>query len=1004
MAIPRIQALRTPIIRDGEQKSCATVVVSDDEQGVVASAAQTGDHPLTLLVQTTARSMNQGFQRSVSPQQGHASQFLAIGGLFLLSGIAGLVYEVVWFRILATTFGATGPALAATTAAFMAGLGVGSQLMGPLADRLRRPMLTYAALEALIAASALAIPFTIRRLERLQAGFFPIESASVARDLVQFLAIFAVLLIPTMLMGATLPVLSKAVVRDESHLGRRFAWVYGINTLGAACGAVLTGFVLIPELGLRNAVWLGVSLNVAAAAGAAWLRWSGRPSRESATTSTPEWNATTDVSPVSVPRADLGTHSPAGQSKVAWGVFLSGFVALAAQYNWTRSLIFSFDRLKNTTYSFSAVLAVTLVGLVVGSLGAYLFIDRVRRPAVAFAGVLGALGISVVASTGVLLTFPPLNDAIDPQTLQVDFPLAVRQVVVRTAWVMGLPTILMGAALPLAVRSVAQNRTMGSTVGRLYACNTWGAVLGAVVASYLITPVAGLVRGLIILGCVDVLAAVWIATRQWGAARSAGMLVPLIMIIGSMMTNPGVWSLQTLRPGERIVRYRDGTLATVCVIESEDGERRICVDDVPVAGTSTIMQTDQKSLAHWGMMLAEQPRIALTVGFGSGGASHSFLLHDQLQRLDCVEICPDVPDFADLLTAANHGVLGRSDDRYRIIFADARAFLRSTSSSYDVIVSDCTDLRYRSSANLYDLEYFQLCRDRLTETGCVVIWMPLGGLSPGAFQLTLRTFFKVYPDAGVFYLHNRWTHYVLLVGKRGPLSLDPDTIRSMLAQDDVREDLGEIGMTNPFKVAATFLSSARHLQHYLAGDELNTEDRPRLEFAVPKFDTGPWSAQRNLNALRRHRAPITAALSPGISVEDVAQLNRFHGSAAAILAAQEAERRFDIEAATRSYLAAEELTPEDSAIGDALEFADLRRVAEAGNPTAWLLLGRSQQLRRDDKSARDSFARYWDSMEAIDPPGDAVEQQNLAQAQAWRALAVQWREELTRQSSVELLK
>lgn len=914
---------------------------------------------------------------------------LAIGVVFHLSGIAGLIYEVVWFRMLANTFGATGPAIAVTSAAFMAGLGLGSQLSGKYADRSRRPAIDYAILEFLIAVAAVLMPVAISGVQSIAASLSP-HGAYQVQQVLEYIGVFLLLVIPTMLMGATLTVLTRAVVESESHLGRRFAWLYGMNTLGAVLGALLAGFFLIPAFGISATVFVAVGLNVVAG-----LLALGTARRTAGNIG----NETPVASPATLTQLAPPT-GPQPVSLVEWVIFMTGFVAMACQYHWTRSLIFAFDRLKNTTYSFSSVLGVTLFALVVGAMIAYAIADRIRNLSRLLAVVLGLAGASIILSVVLLFTLPPIHDSVDPGSLRVDFLGAIYNVVTRSLIVIGLPTVLMGVILPVAVRMVAREQTVATSVGRLYAFNTWGAVTGSIASAYLLTPTFGLAKGLVFLGCVAVgLAILFVVAGTYRRKLAVALCVVSLISIAWQAIRPNHWSLSSLLPGERVVRYVDGPMATVSVIENDRGERRISVDDVPVAGTSKIMQTDQKSLAHWGMMLAGQPRRALTVGFGSGGASYSFLLHDRLERLDCVEISRNVPRFADLLKDANHGLLDPPiDPRYHLIFADARAYLQRTTAQYDVIVSDCTDLRYRSSANLYDLEYFQLCKDHLTDNGCTVIWMPLGGLSPEAFRLTLRTFFHVYPKGGVFYLHNRWTHYVLLVGHRQRPSLSVTAIRSMLAEEDVYQDLSEIGMTDPYKILATFLTSAEQLQPLLAGNELNTENHPRLEFAVPRFDTGPWSAQKNLNSLRSRHCSVRPWLADDIKPADLIQIDRAQKAAALILAAQEAERQTDVERATRLYLQAQQHTPADAALQAALRFPELRRIADTGHPTAWLLLGRSLQIQGEHSQAVECFDRYRTHRERLAAATSEEQKQLFEQARAWSDMERQWRSEVLDQA------
>jgi spermidine synthase len=646
------------------------------------------------------------------------------------------------------------------------------------------------------------------------------------------------------------------------------------------------------------------------------------------------------------------------------------------------------------------VLTVTLLGLVTGTAAGYVLVDRLRRPQRAFAFVVAGVGFGILLSVFILMTSPKIIDTVDPATLQVDFARAVSSVSLRTAAVVGLPCILLGLATPLAVRCIGSSQSIGREVGRLYALNTCGAVTGALSAAFLLPVYLGLLPSLLWTGAATLVVA---AVMQRKDVVMAGLYATIAAaaVLATLLAPANYWWLQSLRAGEEIIALHDGVTGTVCVIENSAGERRICVDDVPVAGTSNIMQTDQKCLAHWSMLIADEPRKALTVGFGSGGASYSFLLHDQLEELHCVEISPDVPRMAPLMRDANHGLMDRPDPRFRIIFEDARAYLARTTERYDIIVSDCTDLRYRSSANLYDLEYFQLCRDRMTPGGCTTIWMPLGGLSTDAFRMTLNTFDTVFPHSTIFYLHNRWTHYVLLVGRNEALRFSVARVRRQLSEADVRQDMAEIGMTDPDKIIATFLTSGRRLRNSIRSFPLNTEDMPRLEFDVPRFDMGPWSAQKNLNFLRRNRVPISDVLSLATTPEESARAKRYHQAARHIMTAQAAARAFQFEEATRQYLAAQRLSPEDSALEQALLFPDLAALAEQGQPTATLLLGRTKQLRGDINGARKAVQRFRERLNDLAGSEDPERQLWYQQGLQWEATAQQWKQELDLQPSLQ---
>ena len=915
--------------------------------------------------------------------------FLLTGLIFLLSGMAGLADEIVWFRMLTTVFGASAPAIAATTGAFMAGLAAGSAAASKRKFTPRKAAAAYAVLEGLIALCALAMPAALRIAGGLPDFVGSAADQPLLRSVVRFTTVFLLLLLPTALMGATVPVMAATFARSQRSHGSHFAWLYSMNTFGAVLGALLTGFVLIPQLGLTGTIQLAAACNCLAAVAAWVLLRPLLPRGEAADEQPAAAAADTLIASATAAAANAPAVLPSFAPAVA--ACVAGFVSLAAQHLWSRSLVFGFDRLKNTTYSFSAVLAVCLLGIATGAL---LWATTSRKlasnPRIP-AWITLLFSVAITLSVLLLLTLPKLRDDVDPATLQVDFPRAVLHIMVRTLAIAGLPTFLSGLLLPACVQFASVRQSL--SIGRIYAWNAMGSVIGAAAAPFAIVPVWGLFRGLLVLAAIAAAAGCWLLWPR----RFAAIFTAVAAALTALMFVPQLPAPDTLLPGEFVVRAIDGPTASVSIIENPRGERRISVDDVPVAGTSLIMQTDQKSLAHWGMLLADQPHRALTVGFGSGGASASFLMHDELQALDCVEISPEVPSCADLLTDANGGLLQRQppDPRYRIIFEDARAYLRAVHGFYDVIVSDCTDLRYRSSANLYDREYFELCRQASTETGCTVIWMPLGGLSRDAFLLTLRTFANVFPDMQVYYLNHRWTHYVLLAGRKQPWVFPADRVKQMLAEEDVRRDLALIGFSSAHRIAATLLTNAAALGEDMRKGPLNTEETPLLEFLVPRTDTGPDAAQRNLNLLRGRSVSITRFLPENLAPDELDRYSRYALAARRILLAQEAARRTDVETATLEYLAARELTPEDQSLSEYLEFPELQTAAEAGNPTAWLLLARSFQLQNRIPAALQLLQRYRDGLELLrrSQPG-SPNRQHLPQAEAWESSAALWYAEL----------
>jgi spermidine synthase len=881
--------------------------------------------------------------------------------LFFLSGASGLVYEVIWTRVLLTVFGATLYAISTVLAAFMAGLALGSWLGGRLADRLHHPFRAYGILEILVAVTALLVSPALDLFDPLYRAIYAGGSASFFQlSLIRFGVSFLILLIPTSCMGATLPLLARFAVQRDSGLGGRIGALYATNTTGAVTGTFLAGFVLLANLGVS--VTILVAAGVSAFVGILALLGSRRLEH----VLTIEARGTSQSSVAQNPPPLESPAAPQWLARlilVSYGI--SGFVALAYQVFWTRALVFRFEILKNTTYSFSAMLTVFLIGLAVGSAVMSSVVNRQKDP-VRLYGLLQLLtGVGGVLSLVMILRVVggiQVGESI--RGGEFFWIIGVANVFARTAVAILLPTFLMGALFPVVARiCISSRKQVGSGTGRLYAVNTVGAILGAFAAGFLLIPVFGLAYGLIALAFVNItIAAVVLILNQAETRQSrmvwVGLVIAVVLLV--VRSSPGPAPFQDVKELHKIVTdefgelaYIEGPLATASVVEDSIGNRTIFVDNASVAGTDRILLTDQKSLAHVPMLLLEEPKTALTVGFGSGGASWSFLQYDELERVDCIEICPTVPRLAHTLRDSNHGLLDGwdritplpktdlYDGRLRIIFDDARSFLRFSGEKYDVIATDCTDLRYKSNANLYDVEYFELCQRAITDDGMVVVWMPLGGMSPEVFSTALRTFSHVFPDMSIWFMNNEPTHYLLLLGGKYPLRISLATMKDRIARPAIRADLEEISLQQPEKILSCFLTDAAAVESRLRAlnTALNTENMPVLEFQSPKYGIADKPLLENLEILRRHQLPVQPLIDDLHEFPDsAALLGRLSVATPLILDGHAQLRRLDLRAAARSYVAAQKACPDDESLPALLRFDDLKRRLARNPNDIWPLV------------------------------------------------------------------
>jgi spermidine synthase len=845
----------------------------------------------------------------------HLRTLHAVAAAFLfLSGFSALVYQVLWTRELGLFFGHTIYAVSAVLSAFMGGLALGSQAGGKLVARVRRPLAAYGWLEIAIGLSGALFWLLPTALDPLYRWLYDLLSGRFyIFNLARFAMATAILLIPAALMGATLPVISAWRV-SRGSVATSVGALYAANTFGATAGALAAGFLLVERLGMVETQVSAALVNVLVGFTAIWwARGEGATARTPLPTTEPH-----------VP-ADVSAQAPPEQRParphdrvLLLVIAVSGFTALAYEVVWTRALVFYVG---TTTHAFTSMLAVYLLGLACGSAAAAHVVNRLRNPVYLLGALQLICAVSCSYSLVVLAAAAPRIDALVPP--DASWLSLLTSSLLKSIVTMLLPTLLFGATFPLVLRLSGGSPGVAVLVGRVYAFNTWGALAGAVAAGFVLIPLLGIRGTLLVCALSNVVVAIvaWTGLRAPVAGVAEGGPAPLrwvTAVAATVLVGAAVIAaeahLHRTAGSERIVYYAEGNTATVSVVREVSGTKTLYIDKVPVAATDPIMLTDQKTLAHLPMLLHPDPRRVLTVGFGSGGASWSFARYDRLEGVDCVEIDPAVFGAAPHLQESNHAVW--QDPRFRLIIEDARSYLAYTPQQYDVISTDCTDLRYKSNASLYTTEYFGLCRRRLRANGMVVVWMPLGGLDEGMFKLALRTFQSVLPHASLWYLSNYPTHYALLVGSTTPLRVDTRRVVERLAEGDVRQDLAEIGLDRPAKILTGLLLDEAAYAAYVGEGPVNSDRYPLLEFIAPRR-AYRFALSQNLASLAMRKSPVEPLLdATGMSEDLLAAVRRAAAAAPALLAGHVTYQRGTLEYASAldEYRRAAALDPDDPSI------------------------------------------------------------------------------------------
>jgi len=793
--------------------------------------------------------------------------------LFAVSGAAALIYEVVWTRLLTLQMGHGIAAASTVLAAFMGGLAIGAALAGRHGGRLtrERALATYAGLELAIAALALLLPFALTAVRPLLVSAYADGNGGTTFAVLRLITSVLLLAAPAAAMGATFPIAARWMVRGASSAAQDAGGLYAANTLGAAVGAVLAGFVLIPALGLSGSTWVGVALNVAAAAGAYALARSATP----IPADTPPDGGRSEGEGFS-PRRGMAAHGKAGAQAPAhrtsadgrpWLAALalgaSGFASLTLQVVWTRLLV---QILGPTTYAFSIVVAIFIVGLAGGAaIGAWL-VARTRHAGVGLAiCMLMSAGLSLAAASSVDWALLAMAEIVARPGYQFNDVLS-REILMVTGLLLPM-TLAFGAAFPFAVALAAgRDEAVTENLGRIYAVNTVGAIAGALLAGFVLVPEIGL--HLTIRLVAAMVGGTAVAILVWtGPAR--GRLVGFalaVIVLGAgvalpqwdrLLLSSGAYkyaaamrgpSLEVSLAAGELLSYREGSTGTVAVRRLA-GTVSLAIDGKVDASNAGDMLT-QRLLAHVPLLLHPDPKRVAILGLGSGVTLGSALTHP-LTAATVLEISPEVVDASRFFESENHRAL--ADPRTRLVVGDGRTHLMLGRESYDVIVSEPSNPWMAGIASLFTREFFEGAKARLAPGGILCQWAHTYDISSDDLRSIVATFLTAFPDGSMWMVGDA---DVLLVGSTSPLNAGVAGVAAAWQRPGVAADLATVGAMDPYAVTSLFVAQGESLKAWANGAPLQTDDRSRLEFTGPRNIFGP-SRDDNAAALR-----ALAAASP----------------------------------------------------------------------------------------------------------------------------------------------
>jgi spermidine synthase len=776
--------------------------------------------------------------------------------VFFLSGLASLADEVVWFKYLTLTFGATTSAAATLVAVFMGGLALGSALAAPMAARLKNPARVYALLETGIAVFALATPSLFRAVDHGYILAYPhVAGSSPGLLAVRFALAAAALLAPTMLMGASLPVLARAAESGDAP-GRPSTALYAVNTAGAVLGVALAGFVLIPAVGFWATLVASACTSLAAAVLAMVL-----PA----------------PAPAAVPEAPVAAALPLLWMGVA---FLAGAAAMADEVLWTRILVLYIG---SSVYAFSLMLAVYLTGLVAGSSAAAAIHPRDARQALSTTQT--TLAFVLLAQVAAFALYSRILVVTASKIFHAaSWAGLFAAEAATTALFLLPPTILMGLTFGLLVRAASpSSEAAPRSLGAIYSSNTVGGILGSLAAGFVAIPLLGSQRGLLATGLVGLAVALMITPRSriaWGAP-AVFLLLTVPLKHDNVILSAGILSDVSRQD---LIHYKEDTTATVAVKRYEQPQPSLSLElnGVNVAGTSPDLVTIQKLQAHLPLAFCKSPKRVLHIGFGSGGTAYSVSLHP-VSEIRVVEISPEVLEASGrYFTGVNHGVL--SDARVRLTINDGRNYILAAPEQFDAILSDSIHPRYAGNGSLYTEEYFRLCAKRLAPGGVISMWLPMYSVRPDNFRAIVRAFQDVFPNVSVWYPHSVENPFTIVLATPNR-TVRWDDLRASLSAGPIAADLARIGEEDPAELLSNLLLAPGDVEHWVAETSPHTDDLPVVEYESGRTiaSTGTWLATfADLVSRRSRIQDFVEGLAPGDPASE--RVLAAHAAAAAVLA------------------------------------------------------------------------------------------------------------------------
>lgn len=777
--------------------------------------------------------------------------FLGVAGCFLLSGFAALLYQLSWMRQFSTVFGTSEIAIATVLSAYMGGLALGSAVSAKLIKLIKKPILFYGVLEASIAVSALLVPVLLLIAKSLYVSMLGGQSAlpdasGIGQPLFYFLVAFVVLLVPTACMGATLPVLTRYVVKQDSQITNRVGFLYAINTVGAVAGVLVAGFLLLPNLGLRGTVWVGVAINFLV-----FLIATAIAKMASKNALATKQNQQIDVSG-GIDKTDEQTAFS------GWLILpimtFSGVATFVYEVLWTRLLS---HILGGSVSAFAIMLASFLSGIAIGSFVASRFAQTRKQACLYFVFCQLAITLSSIVIYYSLENYLPTSLSPQENFAGIGF----------LAFAILMPaTLFIGATFPLAVRIYALNaESAARSSAQVYAWNTLGAIMGAAIAGFFLVPVLkyeGTILAMVLLNAsLAAVVALFLVKKNWLPVLTSFVVLALLALFYRPLMPETMLRASPIAPATQgeILYYDVGRSSTV-FLYTDNGSFSLRNNGLPEAAVlpkgAPNLLSNQRLLGALPVLARPDAKSALIVGLGGGAAVSG--VPPTVESIDVIELESKVIT-ANQLISDKRKYSPLKDERVSIVINDAHSALALSNKKYDIVVSQPSHPWTAGASHLYTREYMQLVSDHLTEDGVFLQWINSQFLDENLLKSLSATIADVYPYVRVY----QWTPEVLFfLAAPKPLDVEQNIIASNRPFIDAPTFYLELGVATPEDAVAALMMEDDAVREFSKGSTIITDNFNRMAMQSSRvLRTGNKLNSDKLNALLEPWVPVLNANS-----------------------------------------------------------------------------------------------------------------------------------------------